>query len=116
MNSSLSSDASVSAVWKTRTSSPEGRASDAAAPLTCGSLSSAALTSTRTSSGAAPALRRTGTTMPPSCSSSTASRCSGVISGLRRPLAMLCAAWIASWDLIVNLSGCIGARPLDLES
>ena len=45
--------------------------------------------------------------MPPSCSSSTASRCSGVISGLPRSCASRCAAWIASWDLIVNLSGCM---------
>ena len=45
-----------------------------------GSLSSAALTSPRMASGRAPSLLSTGTTMPSSCSSRTASRCSGVAS------------------------------------
>ena len=44
---------------------------------------------------------------PPSCSSSTASRCSGVVCGLRRSSASRWAAWSASCDLIVNRSGCI---------
>ena len=94
--SSESLRASWSAAWKTRTSSPDGRASDAAAPFTSGSLSSAAFSSERICSGGAPSLRSTGTTTPPSCSSSTASRCSGVISGCPRSCASRCAAWIAS--------------------
>ena len=108
MNSSFSASASRSAAWKTRTSSPEGLDCAAAAPATDGSLSSAAVTRGRSWSAAAPSFASSGTTMPPSCSSSTASRCSGVISGLPRSCASRCAAWIASWDLIVNLSACIG--------
>ena len=49
-----------------------------------GSASSAALTSARIGCRPAPSLRSTGTTTPPSCSSRTASRCSGVTCGLRR--------------------------------
>ena len=59
-----------------------------------------------------PARRRAcaapGATTPPSCSSSTASRCSGVVCGLRRSSASRWAACSASWDLIVKRSGCIG--------
>ena len=93
---------------KTRTSSPEGRASPAAAPDTDGSLSRAAFSSARMDSARAPILARIGATMPPSCSISTTSRCSGVISGLERSWASRCAAWTASCDLIVNLSALIG--------
>ena len=46
----------------------------------------------RTAAGSTPSLRSTGTTTPPSCSSSTASRCSGVVWGLRRSSASRCAA------------------------
>ncbi len=92
MNSSFSAAASRSADWKTRTSSPAGRASEAAAPVTEGSLSSHAFSSARTESIGAPSLPSSDGTIPPSCSSSTASRCSGVISGLPRSCASRCAA------------------------
>ena len=46
----------------------------------------------RTAAGSTPSLRSTGATTPPSCSSSTASRCSGVVCGLRRSSASRCAA------------------------
>ena len=82
----------------------------AAGPLSFGSASSAAPSAWRTAAGSTPSLRSTGTTTPPSCSSSTASRCSGVVCGLRRSSASRWAAWIASWDLIVNRSGCMVSR------
>ena len=53
------------------------------------------------------AWRSTGTTTPPSCSSSTPSRCSGVTCGLRRRSASWPAAAMASWDLMVNRSACM---------
>ena len=80
---------------------------EAASPVTVGSASSASPPSLRTRSGSAPALRRTGTTIPPSCSSSAASRWWGTTSGLRRAPASRCAAARASWDLMVKRSACI---------
>ena len=85
------------------------RLSASVSPLSVGSASSAGPSAWRTAAGSTPSLRRTGATMPPSCSSSTASRCSGVVCGLRRSSASRWAACIASWDLIVNRSGCIRA-------
>ena len=70
-----------------------------AVPLSFGSASSAGPSAWRTAAGSTPSLRSTGTTTPPSCSSSTASRCSGVVCGLRRSSASRCAACSASWDL-----------------
>ena len=75
--------------------------------VSVGSASSAGPSAWRTAAGSTPSLRSTGATTPPSCSSSTASRCSGVVCGLRRSSASRCAAWSASWDLIVKRSGCI---------
>ena len=75
-----------------------------AAPWMVGSVSSAALTSPRIASGRAPSLLRTGTTMPSSCSSRTASRCSGVVSVWLRAAASEVAASSAPRDLVVNLS------------
>ena len=75
-----------------------------AAPWIVGSLSSAALTSPRIASGRAPSLLRTGTTMPSSCSSRTARRCSGVVSVWLRAAASEVAASSAPRDLVVNRS------------
>ena len=78
-----------------------------ASPLTVGSASSASLARLRARSGSAFARRRTGTTIPPSCSSRAARRWFGVTSGLRRAPASLWAAASASCDLTVNRSACI---------
>ncbi len=104
--SSLSSRISPSASRSTRTSSLDGPA-DSPPWLTVGSASSAAFASERTAARFAPSLASTGATTPPSCSSRTTSRCSGVTCGLRRRSASEPAAAIASWDLMVNRSGCI---------
>ena len=107
--SSLSSRISVSAVRRIWTSSAEPPAGSAPpCPLSFGSASSARPSSWRIDAGSTPSLRSTGTTTPPSCSSSTASRCSGVVWGLRRSSASRCAAWSASCVLIVSRSGCMG--------
>ena len=103
--SSLSSRASLSAARSTATSSDPAPEPSPPSPRV-GWASSAALTSARIGCTPAPSLLRTGTTTPPSCSSRTESRCSGVTCGLRRSSASVCAAWIASCDLIVNRSGC----------
>src|SRR3954451_2988311 len=72
-----------------------------------GSRSRAALTSPRMASGRAPSLLRTGTTRPSSCSSRTARRCSGVVSGWLRAAARALAASSAWRDLVVKRSSCI---------
>ena len=108
--SSLSSRISLSAVRRIWTSSVEPPAGSAVAgpPDSLGSASSRGASAWRTAAGSAPSLRSTGATTPPSCSSSTASRCSGVVCGLRRSSASRWAACSASWDLMVKRSGCIG--------
>ncbi len=104
--SSLRSRISPSASRRTRTSSLDGP-EDSPPVLTVGSASRAAFASERTAARLAPSLPRTGATTPPSCSSRTTSRCSGVTCGLRRRSASEPAAAIASWDLMVNRSACI---------
>ena len=106
--SSLSSRISCSAARSTATSSDEGPAASPPAAIV-GSPSSAALSSPRIVSGLAPSLRRTGATTPPSCSRRTTSRCSGSTCGLRRSSASWLAARMASWDLMVNRSACMGS-------
>ena len=71
-------------------------ASRCGSPVTVGSASSAALARAAHGLGSAPARASTGTTMPPSCSSSAASRCWGTTCGLRRAPASRCAAASAS--------------------
>ena len=105
--SSLSLPIAFSAARSTPMSSFDAPAGSPASPLTVGRASSAALASARMAPGSAPSFCRTGTTTPASCSSRTASRCSGVSCGLRRLSASCCAAWRASWDLIVKRSACI---------
>ena len=100
---SLNWPSSRSAARRTATSSRDTVGS-LAAPWMVGSVSSAALTSPRIASGRAPSLLRTGTTMPSSCSSRTASRCSGVASVWLRAAASEVAASSAPRDLVVNLS------------
>ncbi len=97
---------SASAARSTWTSSSDGPLPPLG-PVILGSASSAPLTAERIAPGSAPTLRSTGTTMPSDCSSSTASRCSGVACGFARSSASRRAAWIASWDLIVKRSSCI---------
>ena len=95
--SSPSSRMSFSAVRRTCTSSLEPAAGSCELPaLILGSASSAGPSAWRTVAGSTPSLRSTGVTTPPSCSSSTASRCSGVVWGFRRSSASRCAAWNAS--------------------
>src|SRR4029079_14939785 len=77
---------------------------------------SAAFSSWRIESTGAPSLPSDDGTMPPSCSIRTVSRCSGVISALPRWCARRCAACTASWDLMVNLSACIGVWSFDSNS
>ena len=101
--SSLNWGSSRSAERRTATSS-RLTVGSVAVPWMVGSASSAALTSPRIASGRAPSLLRTGTTMPSSCSSRTASRCSGVVSVWFRAAASAVAASSAPRDLVVNLS------------
>ena len=104
--SSLSWRISSSPSRRTRTSSLDGPAASPPA-VSVGIASSSALTSLRSALVSAPSLASTGTTTPPSCSSSTLSRCSGVTCGLRRRSASWPAAAMASWALMVNRSACI---------
>ena len=106
MYSSESLPASASASRRTPSSS-RAVAGSVAAPVSFGSASRAALTSARTASGRTPSLRSTGSTTPSACSSRVASRCSGVVSELRRLAASEVAAAKASWDLIVKRSACM---------
>ena len=78
-------------------------------PVILACASSAPFTVWRIAAGSAPTLRSTGATIPSDCSSRTASRCSGVACGLARSSASRRAAWIASWDLIVKRSSCMGS-------
>ena len=107
--SSLNWPSSRSAARRTATSS-RLTVGSVAAPWMVGSCSSAALTSPRIASGRAPSLLRTGTTMPSSCSSRTASRCSGVASVWLRAAASAVAASSAPRDLVVNRSMFIGSK------
>ena len=101
--SSLNWPSSRSAARRTATSS-RLTVGSVAVPWMVGSFSSAALTSLRIASGRAPSLFSTGTTMPSSCSSRTASRCSGVVSVWLRAAASALAASSAWRDLVVKRS------------
>src|SRR4051812_13283673 len=102
--SSPSSRISCSAARRTCTSSSEAPTGSLESEDSAGSASRAAFSSLRRRSTGTPSLRRIGGTRPPSCSRRTSSRCSGAICGLRPSSARRCAAWTASWDLVVNLS------------
>src|SRR4051794_39411431 len=104
--SSLRRRISSSPSRRTRTSSLDGPAASPPA-VSVGIASSRALTAPRSAPASAPSLASTGTTTPPSCSSSTPSRCSGVTCGLWRRSASWPAAAMASWALMVNRSACI---------
>ena len=107
--SSLNWPSSRSAARRTATSS-RLTVGSLAAPWMVGSRSRAALTSWRMASGRAPSLLRTGTTRPSSCSSRTASRCSGVASVWLRAAARAVAASSAARDLVVKRSMFIGSK------
>ena len=98
---------SFSARCSARTKACDGRTSGSASPPSLGSprprpaLAGGSRRRRRRAS-AAPAPRG-----PSSWSSRASSRCAGATSGLRRSAASRCAAATASWDLIVNRSGCI---------
>src|SRR5450759_1848319 len=75
------------------------RLSAPAGALRRGSASIAGFSVWRTTAMPMPSLPSTGATTPASCSSNTASRCSGVVCGLRRSSLSRWAACSASWDL-----------------
>src|ERR1700733_2438919 len=74
------------------------------APPTLGSLLSASFARASNCSVGTPTFCSTGTIMPSLSSSSAASMCNGVSSGLPCSSARLVAAWTASCDFTVNLS------------
>ena len=102
--SSLRSRISCSAARSTWTSSEDGWPETSPPAPIVGSPSSAALSGARTLAVSTPSLLRTDGTIPPSCSTRTPSRCSGVTCGLLRCSARRPAAAMASWALMVKRS------------
>ncbi len=107
MYSSPRAAISFSARCRVRTRACEGRISGSASPPSSGRSSIAAMVRSRICPRLASTFCSTGTTRPSSWSSSASSRCAGVTSGLRRSAASRWAPATASWDLIVNRSGCM---------
>src|SRR6185437_11822370 len=113
-NSSLNLSASLKDWSSTFCMAAERLACMAPPPDTLGSRSMACITSASTRDGSAPSLVSTGAIMPSRSRTSAASRCTGNISGLPCCEATSLACWIASCDLMVNLSQRMAIIPVPL--